>query len=193
MVEVERMLSTTPLCLLSIQRLPAASVQYIVPCSVGARIASAARNDRCSLCAMKVAAALLTSTSIGASCQIASIMASTAAPSRISHRAVATLPPNSLRNSAAVCSSNSSRRPQMINSAPSSATRRPIAAPSPEPPPVTNMRLPASRPFSNIVSLPMSPSCEEPTGRANARPMTRDEAIHCSLLWWKWIASLRSQ
>jgi len=38
-------------------------------CSVGARIASAARNDRCSLCAMKVAAALLTRTSIGASCQ----------------------------------------------------------------------------------------------------------------------------
>jgi hypothetical protein len=69
-VEVERMLSTTPLCLPSIQRLPAASVQYIVPCSVGARIASAARGDRCSVCAMKVAAALLTSTSIGASRQI---------------------------------------------------------------------------------------------------------------------------
>ena len=34
---------------------------------------------------MKVAAALLISTSIGASRQIASIMASTAAPSRISH------------------------------------------------------------------------------------------------------------
>src|SRR6185437_16088221 len=45
MVEVERMLSTTPLCPPSIQRLPAASVQYIVPCKVGARIASAARND----------------------------------------------------------------------------------------------------------------------------------------------------
>ena len=84
-VEVERMLSTTPLCAPSIQRLPAASVQYIVPCSVGARIASAARNDRCSVCAMKVAAALLTSTSSGASRQTASIMASTAAPSRMSH------------------------------------------------------------------------------------------------------------
>ena len=70
MVEVERMLSTTPLCVPSIQRLPAPSVQYIAPCSVGARIASAARNDRCSVCAMKVAAALLTSTSSGASRQI---------------------------------------------------------------------------------------------------------------------------
>src|SRR5438874_1765168 len=49
MVEVERMESTTPLCLASIQRFPAASVQYIVPCSVGPRIASAARNDRCSV------------------------------------------------------------------------------------------------------------------------------------------------
>ena len=65
MVEVERMLSTTPLCLPSIQRLPAASVQYIAPCNVGARIASAARNDICSVCAMKVAAALLTRTVIG--------------------------------------------------------------------------------------------------------------------------------
>ena len=44
MVEVERMLRTTPLCLRSIQRLPAPSVQYIVPCSVGLRMASAARN-----------------------------------------------------------------------------------------------------------------------------------------------------
>jgi len=35
MVEVERIESTTPLCLPSIQRRPAASVQYIVPCSVG--------------------------------------------------------------------------------------------------------------------------------------------------------------
>src|SRR6185312_16537507 len=85
MVEVERMLSTTPLCRPSIQRLPAAIVQYIVPCKVGARIASAARNDICSVCAMKVAAALLISTSIGAARQIASIMASTAAPSRMSH------------------------------------------------------------------------------------------------------------
>ena len=32
------MLSTTPLCLPSIQRRPAASVQYIVPCSVRAKI-----------------------------------------------------------------------------------------------------------------------------------------------------------
>src|SRR6201996_8155923 len=38
MVEVERMLSTTPLWPASIQRLPAPSVQYIAPCSVGARI-----------------------------------------------------------------------------------------------------------------------------------------------------------
>src|ERR1700716_4713919 len=65
MFEVERMLSTTPLCFASIQRLPAPNVQYIAPCSVGARIASAARNDKCSVCAMKVAAALLTSTSSG--------------------------------------------------------------------------------------------------------------------------------
>jgi hypothetical protein len=48
-------------------------------------------------------------------------------------------------------SSNSNRRPQMINSAPSSTKRRPIAAPSPEPPPVTNIRFAASRFFSNIV------------------------------------------
>jgi hypothetical protein len=38
----------------------------------------------------------------------------------------------------------------MISSAPSSTKRRPIAAPSPEPPPVTNIRFPANRPFSNI-------------------------------------------
>ena len=151
MVEVERMLSTTPLCAPSIQRLPAPSVQYIAPCRVGARIASAARNDRCSVCAMKVAAALLTSTSSGASRQTASIMASTAAPSRMSHLMTLTLPPNSLRICAAVASSNSSRRPQMISSAPSSTKRRPIAAPSPEPPPVTSMRFALSRPFSNIV------------------------------------------
>src|ERR1700694_3204693 len=70
MVEVERIESTTPLCFASIQRLPAASVQYIVPCSVGARIASAARNERCSVCAMEGAAAVLTSTSSGASRQL---------------------------------------------------------------------------------------------------------------------------
>src|SRR6202040_1173385 len=97
MVEVERMESTTPLCLAPIQRFPTASVQYIVPCSVGARTASAARNDRSSVGAMKVAAALLTSTSSGASRQTASIIASTAAPSRISHRIGVTLPLASLR------------------------------------------------------------------------------------------------
>src|ERR1700737_5068793 len=72
MVEVDRIESTTPLCLASIQRLPAASVQYIAPCSVGARMASAARNDNCSVCAMNVAAALLTTPPSGASRQIAS-------------------------------------------------------------------------------------------------------------------------
>src|SRR4029078_10465424 len=54
MVEVERMLSTTPLRWFSIQRLPAASVQYIVPCSVGAKIASAARNHICAVSALQV-------------------------------------------------------------------------------------------------------------------------------------------
>ncbi len=154
MVEVERMLSTTPLCRPSIQRLPAPSVQYIAPCSVGPRIASAARNDKCSVCAMKVAAALLTSTSSGASRQTSSSMASTLAPSRMSQRIAVTLPPRSSRIAAAVASSNSSRRPQMISSAPSSTKRRPIAAPRPEPPPVTNIRFPLSKPFSNIVSFP---------------------------------------
>src|ERR1700709_2638466 len=67
MVDVDRILSTTPLWPPSIQRLPHASVQYIVPCSVGARMASAARYDSRSVCAMKVAAALLTRISIGAS------------------------------------------------------------------------------------------------------------------------------
>src|SRR3984893_1668694 len=97
MVEVDRMLSTTPLCRPSVQHLPAASVQYIVPCSVGARTASAARNDKCSVCAMKVAAALLTSTSSGPSRQTASIMASTDTPSRMSHLSALTLPPSSPR------------------------------------------------------------------------------------------------
>ena len=55
-----------------------------------------------------------------------------------------------IRDGAAVVSSNSSRRPQMISSAPSATKRRPIAAPSPEPPPVTSMRFPASRLFSNM-------------------------------------------
>src|SRR5215475_12392872 len=79
-------------------------------------------------------------------------MASTAAPSRISHLATLIVAPKSLRIADAVCSSNSCRRPQMISSPPSSAKRRPIAAPSPEPPPVMRMRFPLSRPFSNIVS-----------------------------------------
>src|SRR5437660_5304241 len=78
-------------------------------------------------------------------------MASTAAPSRMSHLATLTAAPKSLRMADAVCSSNSSLRPQMMSSAPSSAKRRPIAAPSPEPPPVMRMRFPLSRPFSNIV------------------------------------------
>src|ERR1700727_3446780 len=73
MVEVDRMLSTTPLCPPSIQRLPAPSVQYIAPCSVGASTASGARNDSRSVWAMNVAAALLTSTSSGGGRQILSI------------------------------------------------------------------------------------------------------------------------
>src|SRR5258707_8475411 len=181
MVEVERVLSTTPLCFPSIQRLPAASVQYIAPCSVGARIASAARNDSCSVCAMKVAAALLTRTSSGASRQIASIIASTAAPSRMSHLTAAALPAKSSRIRAAAASSNSSRRPQIISSAPSAAKRRPIAAPSPEPPPVTSIRFPANRPFSNIVSsLVFPPSLRGANGSRERAPddRLRDEAIH---------------
>jgi hypothetical protein len=90
-------------------------------------------------------------TSIGASRQSASIMASTAAPSRISQRIAVTLPPESARIRADVASRNSSRRPQITSSAPSSRKRRPIAAPSPEPPPVTRIRFPLSRSFSNIV------------------------------------------
>src|SRR3984957_11761256 len=77
MVEVERILSTTPWCPPSIQRLPAASVQYIAPCSVGASTASAARNDNRSVCAMNVAAAWLGSISIGAGREVASLVAST--------------------------------------------------------------------------------------------------------------------
>src|SRR5258708_7137590 len=179
MVEVERMLSTTPLCFPSIQRLPAASAQYIAPCSVGARIASAARNDSCSVCAMKVAAALLTRTSSGASRQTASIIASTAAPSRMSHLTAAALPPKSSRIRAAA-SSNSSRRPQIISSAPSATKRRPIAAPSREPP-VTSIRFPANRPFSNIVSsLVFPPSLRGANGSRERAPddRLRDEAIH---------------
>src|SRR5437868_7145580 len=38
----------------------------------------------------------------------------------------------------------------MTSSAPSATKRRPIAAPSPEPPPVTSILFPASSPFSNI-------------------------------------------
>lgn len=76
MVEVERIEHHAFARLLSIRRLPAASVQYIVPCRVGARMASAARNDRCSVCAYEgLAAALLTRMSIGAS-----------RPDRIHHR-----------------------------------------------------------------------------------------------------------
>ena len=47
----------------------------------------------------------------------------------------------------------------MTSSAPSSRKRRPIAAPSPEPPPVTRMRFPLSRPFSNIVRFLRLVSC----------------------------------
>src|SRR5262249_52082081 len=181
MVEVERIESTTPACLPSIQRLPAASVQYIVPCKVGASIASAARNDRCSVCAMKVAAALLTRTSMGPSRQIASIMASTAAPSRMSQRCTPTSPPILLRMSAAVTSSNSSLRPQMTSSAPSSRKRRPITAPSPEPPPVTRMRFPFSKPVSNIVSLLFLPSSLRANGSRERAPDDRlREAIHAT-------------
>src|SRR5260370_11965033 len=84
MVEVERMLSTTPLCFPSIQRLPAAIVQYIAPCSVDARIASSARNDSFSVCAMTIAPALLTRTSSGATHHNASIFSLYAAPSELS-------------------------------------------------------------------------------------------------------------
>src|SRR4051794_18865371 len=80
MVEVERIESTTPPCLASIQRLPTASVQYIAPCSVGARIASAARNERCSLCAMKGAAGFLRRISGGPPRQRPPIMLSRGVP-----------------------------------------------------------------------------------------------------------------
>jgi hypothetical protein len=92
-VLVDRMLSTVPGRPLAIQRLPSASVQYIAPCSVVARMASAARGDRVSVRAMKVAAALFTSTSIGATAHCASTIASTAAASRTSHTAVSTWAP----------------------------------------------------------------------------------------------------
>jgi hypothetical protein len=45
---------------------PVASLGVQLPRGVGERIASAARNERCSLCAMEVAVALLTMTLSGA-------------------------------------------------------------------------------------------------------------------------------
>jgi len=44
-VDVESMLSTTPLSAFSIQRRPAANVQYSAPCKVVAKIVSAAPKD----------------------------------------------------------------------------------------------------------------------------------------------------
>jgi hypothetical protein len=124
---------------------------------------------------MKVAAALLTRTSSGASRQIASIIASTAAPSRMSHLTEATLPPKSWRISAAAASSNSSRRPQMISSAPSATKRRPIATLSPEPPPATKIRFPPTVLFQTL----FKPSTRLLRHRNQivARPQIRHEAF----------------
>src|ERR1700693_1803684 len=76
--------------------------------------ASMARGDSRSVRAMKLAAALLTSTSSGPCCQMRSIMASTWADSRTSHCSLAITPPVAACSSSTVACSTSGRRPQVM-------------------------------------------------------------------------------
>jgi hypothetical protein len=84
------------------------------------RTESMARGDNVSVRAMKLPAALLTSTSSGAFAQIFSIIVSIAAASRTSQLCVSIAVPVACFRSAAAASSTSVRRPQITTSAPSS-------------------------------------------------------------------------
>ena len=155
--DVDRMLSTTPawawpvLAAASIQRRPTPTVQYSAPCRLVASTASIARGDKRSVCAMKVAAALLTSACSGARAHTPSSIASTWAASRMSQRCSSTAAAPSTSSRAALACSTSSRRPHSTRWAPRPAKRSAITAPSPVPPPVMRMRLPANKSVRNMV------------------------------------------
>src|SRR5277367_4237198 len=76
-------------------------------------------------------------------------------------------------NSAAVSSHVCLRRPQMNSSAPSPRNASAIALPSPVPPPVTRMRLPASSPSLNMARLPQRRRRRRPIARFSRASMTR--------------------
>src|SRR5260221_1074919 len=111
---------------------------------------STARIDSVSVRATKLAAALLTRMSSGRSLKAASIISSTASGLRMSTGCVRTFRPNAAANSCAASASTPSRRPQIMSSAPSAMKRRPIALPSPVPPPVTSTTRSLSRSGANM-------------------------------------------
>ena len=82
--QVTRLETTEPGIPSRIQRLPQDSVAWKLPSITVEVIARKPRADRSLVGEMKLAAALLTSPVSGASCQIVSIMASTASASRMS-------------------------------------------------------------------------------------------------------------
>src|SRR5690606_11041309 len=117
-------------------------------------MASKARGLSASVGLMKFPAALLTRpVSGGPPAKMSSTMASMAAASRISTPKVSTRPPWALRISSAVWSRTPLRRPQMTISAPSWRYFSAMARPRPVPPPVTRIRLPASRSLRNMGCL----------------------------------------
>jgi len=83
-VEVASIERIVPRCLPSIHRLPAAIVQWALPCSTILMTESKARGDNVSIRTMKLPAALLTSPSKGRSGQISLNMPSTLSGRRTS-------------------------------------------------------------------------------------------------------------
>src|SRR5262249_14079914 len=120
-------------------------------------MASKPRGERSSVREMKFPAALLTRSVSGPRRKISSIMASTAAASRMSTPWASTLPPCFFISSAAVSSHTDLRRPQMITSAPSARNFSAMPLPSPVPPPVTRIRLPRKSPSVNMRFLLLAP------------------------------------
>ena len=120
---------------------PNALVQWKVPFSTMSTTVLNPFGERSSEAARKFPAALFTRPSTRGSCAAAR---STAAGSRTSQAIALASPPRD-RIWPTTSSSFSCLRPSITERAPSSANRRAISAPSPEPPPVTTMVRPFNR------------------------------------------------
>ena len=149
MVEVERMLSTTPLCPLRSSACPRRACIH------------RAMQRRRQHCVRGAKRQLLGLRDEGRGGIVDENIERCLAPDRIHHGldigAVANVASDRGDLAAGIAPHPGRRRFQQFEppaantrSAPSSRKRHPIAAPSPEPPPVTNIRFPLSRPFSNI-------------------------------------------